>query len=143
MLDENDRRAVLDQEHLRLLSIGYYVAAGVTAPISLVGILYGASGFFMMAIAKGSSSKAPPPPEFIGWLFAAIGFAFFAILLTVAVLQFMSARRLRDRRSKGFCYVVAGITCLGFPYGLFLGVCTFIVLSRTSVGALFEKQNDV
>jgi hypothetical protein len=37
--------------------------------------------------------------------------------------------------------MVAGISCLGIPYGMFLGVCTFMVLGRDSVVGLFAAPN--
>jgi hypothetical protein len=36
--------------------------------------------------------------------------------------------------------VVAGLSCLEFPYGTALGVFTFIALSRASVVRLFETN---
>lgn len=37
MLDTQARQQILDEEHLRLLSIFYYVSAGTTAFFSLFG----------------------------------------------------------------------------------------------------------
>jgi hypothetical protein len=36
-----DRQRVLDEEHLRLLSIAHYIAAGFNALIALFGFAYG------------------------------------------------------------------------------------------------------
>jgi hypothetical protein len=37
------------------------------------------------------------------------------------------------------CMVTAGISCLGIPYGTVLGIFTFLVLSRPSAIALFDR----
>jgi hypothetical protein len=130
------RQAILDQEHLRLLSIGYLVSAGVNAFSSLFGLMYAAMGLlFGAAIAQ---SNEPAPPEFIGWFFGAFGFALFLIMVTLAVLKAMVWDCLRKRRSRTFCMVIAGVSALGIPYGTMLCVFTFLVLSRPSVKQLFE-----
>ena len=46
--------------------------------------------------------------------------------------------RIRQKRSRIFCMVIAGIGCLEFPYGTLLGIFSFIVLGRNSVRLLFE-----
>src|SRR5438034_237975 len=48
-------------------------------------------------------------------------------------------RELRDRRGYLFCLVMAGIACLFQPFGMILGVFTFIVLLRPSVKTLFGR----
>ena len=46
------QQAVLDDEHLRLLTIGYYVSAAVTAFFSMIGLVYAAIGFFVGTAAS-------------------------------------------------------------------------------------------
>ena len=60
------------------------------------------------------------------------------MLISLALAKFLAASRIRQRRSRMFCLVVAGISCLGIPYGTILGVCSFIVLGRDSVAAQFD-----
>jgi hypothetical protein len=135
------RQAITDEVHLRLLYIGYLISASMNAFFSLFGLLYVFLGVMMGVIfsvdssAAGHAGDAPPP--FIGWIFGIIGLGIFLFLIAMAVLKFIAAFRIKQRRSRVFCMVVAGITCLGVPYGLLLGVCTFIVLERASVKRLF------
>ncbi|HEY3128349.1 MAG TPA: hypothetical protein VGL91_02750 [Acidobacteriota bacterium] len=143
MSEDQLRQAIVDQEHLKLLTIGYLVSAGTNAFFSLFGLLYA----FMGVVITAAISRAPArpgqdaPPEFVGWIFGLFGFGFFAILAGLGVLKFLVARRLKQRRSRTFCMVVAGVSCFGVPYGTMLGVFTFLVLSRPSVARLFQAES--
>ena len=54
-----------------------------------------------------------------------------------AILLLVTARKLRARKNRMFCCVIAGITCASVPLGTVLGVFTLVVLMRPSVQALF------
>ena len=142
MPEANDRQAILDEEHLKLLSWGYMISGGLAALFSLLGLFYvfmgAVMGLAFATAAAKSSNGDQVPPAFIGLLFGGIGLAIFMLLVTVAILKFVTARNIRRRQSKIFCMVIAGLSCLEFPYGTFLGICTFIVLGRDSVQRLFE-----
>jgi len=141
---EFNAQAMIDGEHLKLLSIGYMISAGFNAFFMLFGLFYvfmGAMASEMIRLSTQANAKpGGPPPAFIGWFFAAIGLVFFAVGLTFAILKFRAASNLKRRRSRIFCMVVAGLTCLEFPYGTALGVFTFIALGRESVVRLFETN---
>ncbi|HTS13805.1 MAG TPA: hypothetical protein VMH00_16920 [Candidatus Limnocylindrales bacterium] len=141
MPEELDRQALIDTEHLKLLSLGYMIAGGVSALFSLIGLFYAFMGLVVGATiahvpASGNNS---PPPAFIGWIFGAIGLGIFFLLVVFAILKFRAAVCLRNRTSRVFCMVVAAISCLEFPYGTALGVLTFIVLGRDSVIRTFRR----
>jgi len=135
MAEEIDRQAIIDEEHLKLLSLGYMISAGITACFALFGFFYVLMGIVMGFVI----GHAPPgkngelPPAFIGWMFAAIGVVFILLFGGAALARFWTARCIKQRKSRTFCMVIAGIGCLEFPYGTALGVLTFIVLGRPSV----------
>jgi hypothetical protein len=137
---QEERQAFLDDEHLKLLSIGYIIAGAISAVFSIFGLFYALMGLFFGSVFARLPSQPgqPPPPEFMGWFFGLFGLGFFLVLVTFAVLKFLAAQRLKARRSRTFCMVVAALTCFEVPYGTALGVCTFIVLLRPSVARLFE-----
>ncbi len=143
MTDDPIRQSIVDEEHIKLLSLGYMVSGGFSALFSLFGLFY----VFMGAMMSTVFSRMPQtedkanqmPPQFIGWIFGAIGLAFLIFSVSFAILKFLAGSRLKQRRSRIFCMVVAGFTCLEFPYGTFLGVMTFIVLDRQSVIRLFSS----
>ena len=134
------RQAIIDQEHLKLLSMAYLVSAGMNALFSLLGLLYAFMGVFISAaIARGPATpQQGPPPEIMGWIFGLIGLIMFLFMMTLSVLKILASQRLKQRRWRIFCMVVAGLGCLGVPYGTLIGVFTFMVLARPSVARLFE-----
>jgi hypothetical protein len=137
------QQAFADEEHLRLLSLGYYVSAAITAFFSLIGLMYAVMGAFIgLAISKSAVNSSADPaqanPQFIGWIFGAIGLVFFACALALAALKLRTGMCLKSHKSRTFCMVIAAISCLEVPYGTVLGVFTFLVLERPTVARLFE-----
>ena len=130
-------------EHLWFLAIAYWVTGGVTAFIALYGLVYVAMGV-MIAVSPNNDWVTEPgqaaPPDLFGWFLAGIGVAMVLLCAIVAALQVLTGFWIRKRRRRVLCMVVAGITCLGIPYGTLLGVLTFIVLGRSSVGRCFAPS---
>jgi hypothetical protein len=140
------RQHVKDEEHLSLLALGYKVSAGAAAFFSMFGLLYVVMGLIVSRAPLPSSAFVTPSSvavsgssAFVGWFFGAMGFAILAVGLGFAALKWTVARRLEQRRSIGFCQVVAALSCLEIPYGTMLGVLTFMALARPSVRLLFEQ----
>lgn len=125
-----------DEEHLRLLSILYYIWGGLTACFSCFGVFYVLmGGAFLVASAQERNG----PPAFVGALFGVIGVVVVVMVLVIAGLTIWSGRNLQKRQHYTACMVVAAISCLSMPFGTALGVFTFIVLSRPSVKHLFQE----
>jgi len=139
-MDEESRQQIVDDEQLRILKMGYFVSAGMLALVSLLVLAYTFAGFFIFS-RLAQSPGGNNPPAFVGQIIGFIGLAVLFLMWGIALLQFLTGRRLKDRRSRTFCMVIAGLTCLSFPYGTFLGVCTFIVLSRPTVSKLFAESS--
>jgi hypothetical protein len=142
MSEEMVRRSILDEEHLKLLALGYLVSGGVNAFFSMFGVMYAVMGIMMGKVVPhiptvpGQTSQEPP--AFLGGLFTAIGLGIFFLMIASAAAKFWTAWCIKQRKSRTFCMVIAGISCLGFPYGTFLGVLSFMVLGRDSVAQLFS-----
>jgi len=140
--DAIDRQSIIDDEHLKLLSLGYMVAAGIAAAFSIFGLFYVLMGivmaFSMSHLPAGNANNQPP--AFIGWLFAGVGVVIFIFAIGVALARFWAGKCVKQRKSRTFCMVVAGIGCLEFPYGTALGVLSFMVLSRPSVVKQFVAK---
>ncbi len=138
MLD-SERQRLLDEEHLRLLRIGYLIDGATHAVFALFPLLYIAMGVFVASsLANQPHRPSDPDPRFIGWIFAIFGGVFSLFFVTSATLKLLTARALRLHQHRTLCLITAGITCLGIPYGTALGVLTFFVLSRQSVLSLFS-----
>jgi hypothetical protein len=143
MPEEIDRQAILDEEHLKLLSWGYMVSGGMALLFSLFALIYVVMGvlFIFVGQAADATSKAGnAPPAVVGWAIGGIGLVLFLFMVLVGVLKFYTARCLRRRNSRIFCLVIAAFSCLEFPYGTFLGVVTFMVLGRESVARQFTPR---
>jgi hypothetical protein len=145
MTDEFMRQAIVDEEHLKLLSLGYMISAATTAFFSMFGLMYMVMGIFLSSVGShqagvitSANRTAQSPPALVGWIFAAIGGAIFLFTIGLAAAKLQTAIWLKRRKSRTGCMVVAGISCLGIPYGTALGVLTFMVLGRESVVRLFD-----
>lgn len=137
-MDDFERQRVLDEEHLRLLRIGYFISGGATAFVCLFGLLYVLMGlFFTFPTAHMPSAPGGPPPPPMGLIFVVMGACIVIFGGVVAALKLFTARALGLRNAYTLCLITAGLSCLSIPYGTFLGICTFMVLARPSVRALF------
>ena len=157
-----DFQARQDAEHLHLLSIFYYVFAGLFAVIGLIPIVHIIMGLAIVggsfgpgasvSISPNTFPGAPPfpggsmtptnnMPSSFGWIFVFMG-AFAVLLLEgTALLSLLAGRNIARRQGKTLIQVVAGLLCLNVPIGTALGVFTFIVLGRPSVAALFDSRS--
>ncbi|HEV2842919.1 MAG TPA: hypothetical protein VGW39_16480 [Chthoniobacterales bacterium] len=129
-----------DEQHLRLLSIFYYVVGGLTALFACFPLIHLALGLAMLFSPELLSGKPgeQPPPAIIGGLFTCIGGLMFLAGQTLAVSTILSGRFLTQRKRYWFVFVIACLQCSLFPFGTALGVLTIITLSRESVKELFH-----
>jgi len=131
-----------DEEHLRLLSLFHYIAAGLVALCSLFPVIHLVIGILFVTGRMEAPPSGPGFPrgmETFGWIFIAIASTVIVLGLTMAACLFRSARCLKDRRSWTWCVVVAALSCLSVPFGTVLGVFTLIVLTRAPVKAAFDR----
>ncbi|PYJ34747.1 MAG: hypothetical protein DME79_03705 [Verrucomicrobia bacterium] len=129
-----------DTEHLRLLAIFHYVAAGLAAFVSFFPLLYATIGGIFIFVSRHGTPKPGEelPPEFLGWIFIAAGLLLFLLGIAMAICILIAGRCLSARNCYTFVLVVACIECLFIPFGTILGVFTIVALSREPVRALFS-----
>jgi hypothetical protein len=141
MNEEPSRQAIIDDEHLRLLSIGYFISAATTALFSLLGLFYAFLGLMMVTtFSKIPAKPGQAPPPAVGWIFAGIGLTFFVLGAGFALAKLHAGSGVKKRKSRTFCLVVAAISCLEVPYGTALGVFAILVLERDSIKRLFAPS---
>jgi hypothetical protein len=140
MIESDERRAIIDDEHLRLLGLGYYLSAAMTAFFSLFGLLYMGIGISVTRFAH-DAPRADAPPEAMGLVFALFGATIFLIMVGVAGMKAYVGRCLERRQHRVLCLVVAAVSCLEIPYGTALGVCTFIVMARPRLKEHFDSTH--
>jgi len=130
-------QTIQDAEHLRLLSVFHYVLAGLNVLFGFFPSIYIFMGSMIISGKFGSSTLAKPDPN--GWIFIIMGVLMSLLIWGMAVAFFLTGRWLGARRNWTFCFVIACISCAGFPLGTALGVFTIMVLVRPSVKGLFGK----
>ncbi len=127
-----------DSEHLKILSICWYVVAGLQALGGCIGLGYIAFGILMgLGIASSNDRDAAAAGLGVGGFVTCIGLVMLAIAWGIAFLNYKVGRSLVARRNRTLCFIMAIIACLGVPLGTILGVFTLIVLSRPSVQSSF------
>ena len=137
-----------DRDHLRILAIFHFIVAG----LALVGAVVVVFEIVLISILPGLLESLPenaaetlsgPEGELIGTAFT-FGLWFFVAILVFVVAEFIlnliAGFDLLKRRHRTLCLAIAGLNCLSVPLGTALGVCTFIVLSRSSVRDLYARQ---
>ena len=130
-----------DAQHLRLLVIGHYVAAALTALLACIPLIHLTVGLmFLFNPPPPPPDGGPFPAEAIGVVFALIGGAFVLGGWAFATCIFVAGRSLAARKRYYFCLVMAALCCAFFPVGTALGVFSLMVLLRPSVKEMFLQQ---
>ena len=131
------------ETNLNNLAIGFYIWGGMLAFFSLFSLIYVflgiamQSGSWMDMQPKGSGFASEQAN--IGRLFVVIGLVVLVIGETMAVLTIIAGRKLKRRKGYMFVMIMAGFSCLSFPFGTTLGVLTFIVMTKPHVKQLFGR----
>ena len=128
-----------DGEHLRLLSIFHYVVGGLMALFACFPLIHIAMGAMLLLNPHAfTEGQAPPfPAQMMGFMFVIVGSVIVLAGWLVAALIFTAGRFLNRHKHHTFCVVIAGLSCVFFPFGTALGVFSLIVLLRPSVKELF------
>jgi hypothetical protein len=130
-----------DQEHLRILSILYYVFGGLGVFGGLFPLIYVVIGFVLLSIGPTKPGGPPgPPPEFVAWLMIGFGGGISLFLLALAGCALFTGYNLSRKKRYMFCFVDACICCIQVPLGTILGVFTIVVLARPGVKELFDNS---
>ncbi len=109
-----DARQITDNEHLKMLSIFYYVLAG----FAFAGLLFLGLQFVIMTaiftnpgIFNSPKNQSGPPVEFFIPFFMFLYLIIGVIMALAGVLNLLSANFLRRRTHHTFSLVVAGLNC--------------------------------
>ncbi len=127
------------EKHLRLLSIFHYVVAGLSGLFSLFPVIHLVVGVVMIG---GGFNGEEAPPAFVGWIFVIFASLFILCGLVFAVLLALAGRFLARRRHYLYCLVLAGVSCMFFPFGTVLGIFTIITLMKEETKELFGVADE-
>lgn len=131
---------ILDDEHLRLLSIFHYLKGGITALFACIPIIHVVLGLVFIVAPHLLGHGNDQPPAFLGWLFVILGSFLILFGWAMAALVLIAGRCIGRRKHYTFCFVVACVECLSVPFGTVLGVFTILVLNRQSVRMLIDPK---
>ena len=127
-----------DVKQLELLSVFHYVVGGVMALFSCMPFMHVAMGLAIVSGKFFENTDGSAPPEFFGWFFVAMGLVFILLGWAVSICVIIAGRKLKARRSRMYCMVIAGLECMFVPFGTVLGVFTLIALNKDSIKEIFE-----
>jgi hypothetical protein len=127
-----------DAQNLDLLAIFHYIVGAITILTSSIFLIHVGIG---IALISGAFHDGNPPPPGFGWLFVIFGSLAVLAGWTLGVLMVIAGRRLKMRKSRTFCLVIAAIECMLAPFGTVLGVFTIVVLMKESVTQLFSSSD--
>jgi hypothetical protein len=137
---EPNAQQILENEHLRLLSIFHYVVSGMAALFACFPIIHLVLGLFFILAPEKFGHGSQQPPAWIGWFFVVFASVLILVGWTLAVLVLMAGRFIARRKHYMFCFVMACVECIFMPFGTVLGVFTILVLNRASVKELFAPR---
>lgn len=129
-------------QHLKVLSIVYYVFAGIMGLLSCIPFIHiflGISALNNPEMFEGESNPEEASKMF-GYLFTGIGSLVVLIGWTVTILTFLTGRFIGKQQRWLYCMVMSGILCLSFPFGTVLGITSLILLSKPQYKSLFEEK---
>jgi hypothetical protein len=127
-----------DEEHLRLLTIFFYVCAAMAALFACFPVFHLGLGLVMALKPEVFGPGTNQPPQFIGWFFVAFSSAIILAGWVYAAMLAWAGRCLGRRKHYTFCLVGSCVACLFMPFGTVLGIFSILVLVRPSVKSLFE-----
>jgi hypothetical protein len=139
-----DKQAIIDEEHLRLLSLAHLISGWVTIAFSSLFIFH----FIFMLVAALNpeifpappNGKSPATPDKIFVIFA-FAFGFFILMgISFGVAQIVSSKFIKSKKNRVFSYVVGVLNLAFVPYGTVLGICSLNVLGRESIKQSYQSS---
>jgi len=127
-----------DSKNLDLLSMFHYIVGGITALFSCLPFIHVFIGLAMISGKFADNHSSGPPEPWFGWLFVIMGAVFIVLGWGLAICMIIAGKKLKARKGRLFCMVVAGVECMLMPFGTVLGVFTLIVLNKDPVRVLFD-----
>lgn len=132
-----------NEQHLKLLSIFHYVVAGLAVLFALFPVIHLiiGLGLVMSPVDMFETPEDAMGAAMVGWFFVIFSGVWILTGLTFSALIILTGRFISRRKRHTFCFVMACIECIFFPFGTALGIFAIMVLNRPSVKVLFEEAS--
>ncbi|HLG31809.1 MAG TPA: hypothetical protein VI362_02125 [Ignavibacteriaceae bacterium] len=146
MEEEKFRTEIIDNEHLKLLSLFHYIFGGIILAYAFFIILQFIFLFYFLEtfLRNSSFNTFTSNNDFDPMIFKFIlyiGIAFFIIMLIGGILEILSGKFIKARKNRTFSYIIAILNLLSIPYGSILGIMTLTVLGRNTIKEMYNKNN--
>ncbi len=125
------------KNNLSTLSVLHYVYGGFVCVIgaAVLVLLLTLGHLFTSDWFLQHADEAPPAA--VGALMTVIGWSVFVFLEAKGIANIISGSLLAKARGRVFSQVVAALDCFNIPFGIALGIFTFIELSKEDVKQLY------
>ena len=137
-MDLREQQKIVNDEHLKLLRIGFIIQGAVTAMMFFLGLLYVGMGILFTSVLSEAAGADDSPLQFMGIMYTVGGLFIIVVVAALTAMYFLSAVYLQQRRNRVFILIAAGLSCLSIPWGTAIGISTFIVLGRAEVKDEFD-----
>lgn len=121
------------KRHLSTLSILHYVYGAFVCLMGFVALIFIFLGTFLSSDFIAENSQGEPPPVWLGGFFQVFGWVLFVIIEAWGILTLLSGSWISKRKNRTGSQVVAAFNCLNIPFGIALGIFTFVVLNDEEV----------
>jgi hypothetical protein len=128
------------KNNLSTLSILHYVYGGL---VCFIG-----AAIFVLLLTLGNIFQSDwflenthdAPPAAVGAVLSIVGWAVFFFLEAKGIANIISGNLLAKARGRLFSQIVAGVDCLNIPFGITLGIFTFVELNKEDVKQAYAAQ---
>lgn len=120
------------KHNMSTLSVLHYVYGAFLCVLGLMLLLIVALGHFLNSdwLAAQNGDQVPP---IIGHVFVVLGWVLFGFVEVKGIMNILSGTMIARRRNKLFSQITAGLDMLNIPFGMALGIFTFITLNNEEV----------
>jgi hypothetical protein len=125
-----------DEKNLDLLATLHTILGILTALMACIPIIHLGVG---IAIFIGATSGSDAAPRIVGVVLIILALVIILAGWVLAVLIFLTGRKIKKRESFNFCMIIAFLECLIMPLGTVLGIFTILNLNKDSIKELFSS----
>jgi hypothetical protein len=161
----SDELRIVARERLNFLAIGFYVRGGIMLVFSCFFLIYVAVLMSFSFIPESAWNQQPktkaspnavtlatptpspypgssgPPPVIFFRIMAGVMGGFVLLGWTVGALTLYAGRCIQKRKRKVLIYIMAAANCLFIPYGILLGIFTFMIIGSPAAMEEFKQTS--
>lgn len=121
------------KRHLSTLSILHYVYGAFICLLGLSMLALVFLGVWVNSPWVQEQMAGDGPEPLVGFVLSGVGVVLLVFLETLGILNLVSGRMIDQRRNRTFTQVVAALNCLNIPFGIALGIFTFVAMADDEV----------